>query len=341
MLAPTLCPAPTGRGGKRPLTLPSPPLPRGRGGKRGNVSTCEPGEGPKVLPPTLRPAAAGEGEKAPPHPTLSPAPAGARDDTCLSLTHAGTHPLAPHSGERVASAASRVRGQRCCPRPCAPHQRERGKAPPHPALSPAAAGARALHLGDGGGPGPLPRCRGGEGASAEMYRPASRIGGARHEVCAPCAGTRRAPVRSEECHGVSPVHRADGCRASRLPVCGGTATDSTANRVVHGGRRRDTRRARGARGQIRLGDPRPGDARHSSEPATRLEPSPPTSKPRDRGHVDTARTHLDLPRILPHSEPLGRCDLHAATPGLRESFGLARRLSRVAATRLFERAAAR
>ena len=217
--------------------------------------------------------------------------------------------------------ASRVRGQTYWPRPCAPPSGERGEGTPSPC--------------------PLPRSRGGEGASAEMYRPARRIGGARHEVCAPCAGTRRAPVRSEECHGVSPVHRADGCRASRLPVCGGTATDSTANRVVHGGRRRDTRRARGARGQIRLGDPRPGDARHSSEPATRLEPSPPTSKPRDRGHVDTARTHLDLPRILPHSEPLGRCDLHAATPGLRESFGLARRLSRVAATRLFERAAAR
>ena len=111
-------------------TNPLAPHQRGEGGEH-----SEPGEGPEVLAPTLRPAQRGEGAKAPPHPALSPAPAGARGKyPPLAI------PSPRASGERVASAASRVRGQRYWPRPAVPRQRV--VLPPHPALSPALAGAR-------------------------------------------------------------------------------------------------------------------------------------------------------------------------------------------------------
>ena len=84
---------------------------------------------------------------------LSPATAGARDGD-LPRTR-GKEPLAPRSGERVASAASRVRGQ-----DGGLDLAPRTSGESHP-LTPA----------------PLPRSRGGEGANAEMYRPASRVRG--------------------------------------------------------------------------------------------------------------------------------------------------------------------
>ena len=60
------------------------------------------------------------------------------------------NPLAPHSGERVASTASRVRGQKYWPRPCALHQRGEGGRTPSPC--------------------PLPRSRGGEGKNPPLPR---------------------------------------------------------------------------------------------------------------------------------------------------------------------------
>ena len=196
-----------------------------------------------------------------------------------------------------------------------PVSRVRGQTLARPALPPSGREAP-----------PLPSARAGRGSKRGMYRPASGLVVQGTRFVHPCAGTRRAPVRSEECHGVSPVHRADGCRSFWLPVCGGTATDSTANRVVHGDVD-GTRAVLEAHGQIRLGDPRPGDASPQLGAGHQVGASPPTSKPRDRGHVDTARTHLDLPRILPHSEPLGRVTSMLRRPGFG-SFGLARRFPR-------------
>ncbi len=86
---------------------------------------------------TRRPA--GRGRKGTPSPLpLSPATAGARDGD-LSRPR-GTNPLAPQSGERVASAASRVRGQNA-----GPDLAPRTSGESHPLtlpLSPATAGAR-------------------------------------------------------------------------------------------------------------------------------------------------------------------------------------------------------
>ena len=257
-------PTERGEGEGTPSPLPSPPLARGRGkanplaprsgervanaarrvrGRRSWPRPCVPRSGERVASaasrvrghevpaPTVRPVEQGE-RKAPPHPYPLPRRCGGEGkQPHLAPTGAGAreaNPLAPRSGERVASAASRVRGQRCRPRPCVLESGDKGRHPLTLTLSPAGAGAREANptsapLVRGRGkanplaprsgervanaasrvrgrrswprpcvprsgerekapphPYPLPRWRGGEGASAEMYRPASRVRGQRY-----------------------------------------------------------------------------------------------------------------------------------------------------------------
>jgi len=210
-------PTERGEGEGTPSPLPSPPLARGRGkanplaprsgervanaarrvrGRRSWPRPCVPRSGERVASaasrvrghevpaPTVRPVEQGE-RKAPPHPYPLPRRCGGEGkQPHLAPTGAGAreaNPLAPRSGERVASAASRVRGQRCRPRPCVPRSEGREEAPPHPYPLPRWCGGEGsnptsppLVRGRGKLTPPLPRWCGGEGKQTPSPRGAGR-----------------------------------------------------------------------------------------------------------------------------------------------------------------------
>ncbi len=170
----------------------SPPLPRGRGSKRGNVSTWA-----KVLASTLRPAPAGRARKAPPHPALSPATAGARDETRLSPALAGAREQARKCidlgqgtgldlAPRVAGKGSRKHPLTL---PSPPLSRGRGMRPASPPLS----------RGRGMRPAspPLPRGRGMRPASPPLPRGRGSKRGS-VSTCEPGEGPEVGATRASE-----------------------------------------------------------------------------------------------------------------------------------------------